>query len=682
MSRALARRLGVVLLTLAVLAGVGAPASAAGRPGAGADEPEVVVVGAPGLVWSDLDPRTTPVLWRLAGESAVGSLTVRSVRSRTCEVDGWLTLSAGRRAADVPGPCRTPAGVAQSRVADWDEYVAAARAASYGAVPGTLGQRLAATGTCVSAVGAAAAIAAADEQGRVSVGACPLTLTGVPSLPEGAGRPAALRALDRLVARVASAGSPRTLLVAGLADGDSTIRPRAVLLAGPDVARGTLTSPSTRQPGLVQLQDLTATLLQHFGADPTELAGRPVTVDASSAPAAERVAERVGFEDRAATMRAVSPQVTGWLATLFAAWCVLVAALGWRRREAGDPPPWLGVAGVALAAVPVSTFVANLVPWWSVGPPAATFVAVLVLVAAALTALSLAAGRRWPLGAAGVLAVVTLLVLGGDVLTGSRLQLASVFGQNPTVGGRFYGFGNTSYALYGLAVLTAVTVVALAPRPGRWRAVGLGALVLVVAVGLEGHPSLGADFGGPPGLVLGGLLVLAVAAGVRLTVGRVLLAGAGVVLLTSALAVLDWLRPEQSRTHLGEFVQTVLDGGADEVVGRKLAQNLSNLGSPPLLAIAAGAVLVLVVAHRTGWRPHAPGGTLLRAALVLGVVGFAVNDSGLVVPDFVLLPLLPLLAVAGTDVRKESTGWSAAPGGRPSGSPGSPSSEGSSPAGG
>ncbi len=38
---------------------------------------------------------------------------------------------------------------------------------------------------------------------------------------------------------------------------------------------------------------------------------------------------------------------------------------------------------------------------------------------------------------------------------------------------------------------------------------------------------------------------------------------------------------------------------------------------------------------------------LLRAAVVLGVVGFAVNDSGLVVPAFVLLPLLPVLAAAG-----------------------------------
>ena len=45
--------------------------------------------------------------------------------------------------------------------------------------------------------------------------------------------------------------------------------------------------------------------------------------------------------------------------------------------------------------------------------------------------------------------------------------------------------------------------------------------------------------------------------------------------------------------------------------------------------------------------PPAPRRRWVVPAVVLGVVGFAVNDSGLVVPAFVLLPLLPVLAAAG-----------------------------------
>ncbi|MBM6400616.1 hypothetical protein [Phycicoccus sonneratiae] len=638
---------------VAVLAVVGL-GGLLGAPAAGADDPvgRVVLVGAPGLAWSDVDATTTPTIERLAAEGAVASMTVRGVRSRSCGVDGWLTLSAGRRAGDDRA-CAPAGPVTDGTVTDWSRYVAASRAASYGAVPGTLGTRLAAAGECVEAVGAGAAVGAADSGGRVeqyapSVPAtftCPVVLVEGGSLPvEGPGRTAALGALDDLVAEVVrAAGSGARVVVAGVGDGDSSVRPRAVVVSG---AEGVLTSPSTRQPGLVQLQDLTASLLAWAGADDAGLTGRPVVVEADSAPVAERVADRVGFEARSATLRSVSPQVTGWLAVAFALWCVAVGVAWWRRPRVRVPTA-LAAAGVGVASVPTATFVSNLVPWWHAGVPAAAFVGVLVAVVLLTTAAALVAGRRWRHGALAVVAVLTLLVLGGDVLTGSGLQLASVFGQNPTVGGRFYGVGNTSYALYGVSVLAVAALLAAWRRPGRRWAVLLAALVLVVAAVLEGHPSYGADFGGPPGLLLGGLVVLASAAGLRLTVTRVVVAVGAVALVTVGVAVLDWLRPAAARTHLGEFVQTVLDGGADDVLGRKLAQNLTNLGSPPLLAIAVGAAVLAVLAWRLGRRPDAVGGRVLRGSAVLALAGFLVNDSGLVIPAFAALLLVPLLVAAG-----------------------------------
>jgi hypothetical protein len=91
-------RLVVVLLTvLAAVLGVGLPASAAdGDAAYRADR--VVVVGVPGLVWGDVGPATTPQLWDLAGQSAIGALSVRAARSTTCLLDGWATLGAGNRA--------------------------------------------------------------------------------------------------------------------------------------------------------------------------------------------------------------------------------------------------------------------------------------------------------------------------------------------------------------------------------------------------------------------------------------------------------------------------------------------------------------------------------------------------------------------------------------------------------
>lgn len=178
--------------------------------------------------------------------------------------------------------------------------------------------------------------------------------------------------------------------------------------------------------------------------------------------------------------------------------------------------------------------------------------------------------------------------------------------------------------------------------PARWRTIGAVAL-LAVALVIEAAPSLGADFGGPPGLLLGGLVVIAGATGARVSRGRAVLALIAATALVVIVAVADWLRPEADRTHVGSFVETILQGEAGAVVARKLSQNLTNLGSPPLLLIAvASLALVVVVLRRL--QPTPAIAVMARGSAVLAAVGFFLNDSGLVIPVFVAVVLLPLLA--------------------------------------
>ena len=661
MRRALVAAMALVAAALGLAATPWAWATASATTSAttatASDTPPLVIVGAPGLAWSDLERDDLPALSALVEQGASGSLTVRAVRSRSCAIDGWLTLSAGRRAGDLPGPCREPLPPVGGVVPHWSDYLAAAAADSYDARPGLLAEAVAASGACVQSSGAGAAIGAADPDG--SVGStysdtvptsveCPVVLVDGGALPvTQPERADAVTRLDALVAQVVGAAPGADVVVAGLGDGDSSVRPRAVVASGPSFGEGLLTSGSTRQPGVIQLQDLTATALERVGIEDAPISGRAVSVVSGTSSAGQRVDDLVGFETRAATLRSVSPQVTAWLAVGFALWAALGAWCWWRRGASRELPRALVVGGVAVAAVPISTFAANLVPWWQMPAPAAVFVAILVAVTALVAAVALGAERRHPLGALRTLALFTVVVLAGDVLLGSRLQLGSVFGQNPTVGGRFYGFGNTSFALYGLAALVLVAWVAGARWRSRQVAVGLGLGLLVVLLAIEGLPSLGADFGGPPGLLLGGLVVIAGAAGVRLTLRRSVVAVVAAGLLVGAISWLDWRRPPASRTHLGEFVDTVISGEAGSVLGRKLAQNLTNLGSPPLLAISIATVVLVVVAWRVGWHPVDAGVPVVRGALVLALVGFAVNDSGLVIPAFIAVVLAPMLVAAG-----------------------------------
>ncbi|HEY7881455.1 MAG TPA: hypothetical protein VID31_11440, partial [Streptosporangiaceae bacterium] len=87
---------GAVLAGLAAPAGAAAPASGPGQPG------PVIIVGLPGLRWTDLSATATPALWRLARKGSAGSLVVSAVHTRSCPADGWLTLNSGARAAEDP----------------------------------------------------------------------------------------------------------------------------------------------------------------------------------------------------------------------------------------------------------------------------------------------------------------------------------------------------------------------------------------------------------------------------------------------------------------------------------------------------------------------------------------------------------------------------------------------------
>ena len=104
------RPCGCVLLALAgaVLPGrLGRPRDGvAPLPGQAASVPaarHVVLIGVPGLLWTDVTAARMPALWRLARQGSDGSLSVTGVYPLTCPADGWLTLNAANRAA-APRP--------------------------------------------------------------------------------------------------------------------------------------------------------------------------------------------------------------------------------------------------------------------------------------------------------------------------------------------------------------------------------------------------------------------------------------------------------------------------------------------------------------------------------------------------------------------------------------------------
>lgn len=700
-----------MLPALALVLAVANPAAASPRDparlatAASAPAPDgVVVLGTAGLRWDDLDPIATPALWSFAANGAVGSLVTRSVPEVSCPVDGWLALSAGQRAAAprTADECLAPADADEDgTVPGWDAFRTARDDAGYDAPLGLLGELLADHRLAATAIGPGAAIALADRDGVVdrfhTAPSDPAALAAevadmldrsalvvvdlgtVTAAPGATGADRAEQVADleeRFAAVRGTLDDDAAVMLVSLADAAPRPHLQVLVLDGFPVAGGQpareaaslqLRSTSTRQDGLVLATDLLATLLEALDVEPAAgtTTGAPVRgIPASSG--AERIPGLVDLDRHASAIRDVGPSFFALLVVanvaLLATWWLTAGAGG---RPSGRTLRRLRRASVVVAALPVATLWANLVPWWRGPAPGVTLLVATLVAAGLLTGLALMV-PRWRrgarLGPLVTVAAATGLTIALDVVTGSRLQLGAVLGAHPLLAGRFYGINNSGFALLLVASLlvAAVAGTRLAGAGRRWAGVAAVATIGVAVTVVDGMPGLGSDFGGPPALVPAFAVLALLVAGVRVGWRRLVgvLAAGGVVV--AGFAVLDWLRPEAARTHLGRFVQTVLDGGLGEVVGRKLAQNLEILavtGRVLLGIVAIGVVVWFAARRRRGHRParealapfvawwheepalrHAP------PAVALGlVIGLLVNDSGTAIPAVGLALAVPLV---------------------------------------
>ena len=721
--------LAVAAALVAALSGMGSgPAQAAAKPGP-AVSPHVVIVGLSGLRWADVSASATPALWAMARAGSPGSLVTFAVGPHTCPADAWLTLNGGDR-AQAPhtstGPCPAlPAVTVQpgqagvpgpARVASMPSLISYNHTLNYSPRWGLLASA-AGRGSCATAVGPGAALALAGPAGNVGsylpavsgisravLARCPLTVVDLGSLPgasgHGGARAAALRDADAEIAAItAELPAGTTLMVAGL--GSTTLPPhlQAIVISGPAYRSGQLDAPSTRQAGMVVLTDLTPTVLGWRGRPrPVGLPGSQIT--------------RAGRGALAPTLRGLIGQDTTaqvWMSTHEIFFWIYVAVdlvvfigiglLFWggqpdrRRRRAAL---WR-LAGTIAGAVPAGSFLANLVPWWLMSHPAIWQYGLTVAWTAAVSAIALAGPwRRDPFGPPGAVAAMTVLIVGLDVITGSRLQLGSPFGLSVLEGGRFYGIGGAGIGLYAVCAVIAIAWVgntllrparspaldphlpALDPDPsasdppaldrapgglnagtaghgrpspdGRGRALlaaSAGALFAVIACG---WPEFGAKVGGTIAIVPCALLLLMAMAGIRITVRRVaVVLGSGVALF-AVFAVINYLIPATGQSDIGSFAGNLVHGHSGGLLLRKLTSMLGSISlSPAVLPII---ILVGLILLRPSWfavkavpRGYAAEPLLamtLAMMWLVCVLGWFADDSGIAVPANALPLALPL----------------------------------------
>ncbi|MBS2964915.1 hypothetical protein KGA66_17800 [Actinocrinis puniceicyclus] len=643
-------------------------------------------------------------------------------------------------------------------IPDFSSYTTPNNAYSYVPVFGSLEAPITASGGCVAASGAGALLGAADAQGRVGdylgepgalsradLSQCALTLvdlggvtdvppTTVPLLPRPpVDRAAPYGALDSALGSLLSRiPADATVVVAGLDDSTDQAQLHAVLVKGqPYDGEHWLYAPSTRHAGLVQTLDLTASLPAWTGLDPRQIraadpkpfVGSQITVRANRpADPAGAIVTQVWLNTANQTFAQTNGRFVTWMAHAITvlAWAagLIFAAVRWlperygpgrfarrrplaRRWRSGLIGALAGWATV-LGAVAPASFLANLVNWSATFAPGpvlygATAGISVLLATAVLAACRLSPSlRRQPLAPAGLLGLLTLLVIAGDVATGSRLQAQTPFGLSYVIAGRFYGIGNSAVGVYCAAAMIGAAWLAalLLPRRGpgqipphvwpntlreaadgwlrravpgrlgltrlpeaargeRRRALAVVGAVALAAIAACGYPGWGAKFGGTIAMVPGFVLLLFLVAGLRITWRRALVVALSGIVVVSGFALLNYLQPAAERSHFGSFVASLFDGTWTGTIHRKIATNLASIHNDwfshyvpwllfwSLLAIVAPRLigsrsLALVYAREPFVR------CALWLALITVAIGWFVDDSGVLVPKMALFLAAPL----------------------------------------
>ncbi len=698
----------VLLAALASLGGLAVRPATRAAPG---PVDFVIIAGAAGLRWEDLDPQRTPTLWHEALLGSIGSLSVKSAATVTCPADGWLTLGAGNHSAwrqppvasgrcGLPTPALTQPDGIGANVTDQrtvvrdnqDRY-------SYGAVPGALAESV----RCTSAFGPGAAIAAARPFGRVDkyqptlptdptapLAACQLSIVDLGTIAgSGPTRQAQVAQIDATMGRIVAARPANSLLlIAGVADTDPAARLHVAIAEGSGWQGGRLTSAGTGRPGYLQLVDVAPTALTALDKPLPEklFAGRVATVamdkasDLTRAVQLERDADqRAGVLDRVAKVF-----FAGLGAVQLLVFVLLVPVLVRARRHTGPRGPALPaqrlvagfeVALIAAALAIPAALVADALPWWRNGHPVWVFgLFTTALIALGTLAVRLAPRYRrrlWPLGA---VAAIGAVVVGLDLLTGAQLQLNGVAGYSAIQGARYAGVGGVGLGVFVAGLLVVAGCLAQWVDK-RWRPV-IVAVLGGLGVVMVGSPYLGADPVGAIAVTAGVSVAAAISAGGWLTFSRIAWAALSGLAVTVGFAVLDLRRAEGDQGTLGQALTRLAGGTGGPAMQRVATANGQTLLDSPITILAMVGVMMLAFCQFSPWgglnrlfglHPalRAAGAGTTVATLIAGVLGgsaltVAGAAAAVAVPTAALTTLRVLLHAAD---RTRPDGESYGPGG-------------------
>jgi hypothetical protein len=432
-------------------------------------------------------------------------------------------------------------------------------------------------------------------------------------------------------------------------------------LRAPGIDPEFLRSATSRRNGFVYVIDVAPTILHLLGIDvPKEMEGRVMEV--VHGPAHDQRVTTLVHANQDAVFRDSKVVFATNVALVLAVVLAVAAAVAARRRRGAATTRFVALAVLGFF---FATYAAEPLHFGRRDDSAA-YLGFLVLGAIAFAAVCALLGRRRPYGPLAVALGATVAVHVLDLLAGARLELNSVFGYSATVGIRVAGQGNITFSQ-----LTASSLLlgglAVWRRRGR-RTVYAVIAMLAVTLLVMAAPQAGGDFGaalaGAPAFALFAWLLL----GRTIRVRTVAILGAVLVGAGMLAGFVDLMRPRDQQTHVGRFFDEMINGAPGDsflTIRRKLDANLASFtGTKWLWVLPVVGLLVWYLWRvrsgriRTLYRSVPVIRQTVLALVVVAVLGYALNDSGVAIPAVMALVFeCALVFVALTPYTEPASRW-------------------------
>lgn len=407
-----------------------------------------------------------------------------------------------------------------------------------------------------------------------------------------------------------------------------------------DTGKGLISSSTTRRPGVVGNVDLGKSILLDQGIDSQLMAGRQLEEINYSNPKEFLTKDY----DRMVSLAMLRVPVLYTYAVFeMIVWVVILGMIAFWSKINEKLRRFLVFTLKFTLVIPVALLV---VPMFSVSNPVIMIVTLIATMGILYFLFAkLIKDSLWKLIAMSFAASILILV---DGATGQNLIKNSLLGYDAIIGARYYGIGNEYMGvIIGAAILTAAGLLEK-KKIKKWMA----GLFLLICMAILGYPKMGANVGGTITAVCSYLFFMMRVYDIKVDFKKVMLIGLAVVAVVGTFAFIDL--HSGGKSHLAGALTNIKDNGVIvilQIIQRKIEMNMK------LIGVSIWSKVFLLALAIVAYLFYKPFGVLKSiqkkypimakswyAIIVGSVVGFLVNDSGIVAAatsiPYMILPVL------------------------------------------